>query len=429
MRPFTIISLVAMPLFLLLSMMVSLAAEHQLSLSNCVAHDWPRTLLHYDLTFAKGEMKPREFQVLDAAGATVPAQLDVTERYPDGSVKAGRVCFYAALPKGASATYHVTAVRKPALVLPRVTVKTHGGVMEVSSDTLGVRLPAPRLVSFTTPVPPAQVPAPILGYRLAGGQWAGKGWLESERKVASWSQQVVADGPLYKEYAYEVRFAPVGYYRVRVRVEAEGVLVPVAEEYDMGAATAGKDFFVFSLNAGWKPDTVVFAADRPSGPQWPGLKQVRDRRVENDTAVWTQPLDFTQTREHTSLYPTGDWGTKTQWYGLYDGKGDAASPFAGILTEHTGAWRLPDQSLSPIVWTADGQVLVKFRTSLNLNGAPQNPFGTNEIDPGLPQTLAQAHVGAGARTAPGAERGERCAGGENPGRLSRQSGVHQPGRL
>ena len=294
--------------------------------------------------------------------------------------------FYAELPKGASATYRVTAVRKPAPVLPRVTVKTHNGVMEATTETLGVRLPAPRRMTYKTPVAPAEVPAPLLGYRLAGGQWAGKGWLECERKVVSWSQTVVADGPLYQEFAYEVHFAPAGYYRVRVCVEAEGVLVPVAEEYDMGAATAGKDFFVLSLNAGWKPDTVVFAADRPSGPQWPGLKQVRDRRVEHDTQVWTQPLDFSQTREHTSLYPGGDWGTKTQWYGLYDGKGDAASPFVGILTEHIGAWRLPDQSLSPITWAADGQVLVKFRTSLNLNGAPQNPFGTNEIDPSLPQT-------------------------------------------
>lgn len=381
-----ILAVLAIVSLLLVCAGASMAADRTLDLTNWVARDWPRTLLHYDLSFARGEMKPAALGVVDATGTPVQCQLVVLEKYADGTVKKGRVSFYAELAKGASAKYTVTAVQRPTDFRPRVQAKVQGDALEVTTDTVGVRIPAPQQHTFTNPVDPALVPAPLLGYRLSSGQWAGKGWLENERKVAAWSQKVVADGPLYKEYAYEVRFAPAGYYKARVRVEAEGVLAPVSEEYDMSSATAGKDFFVFSLNDGWQPDTALWAADRyPAGKQ----VQVRDRRVEHDTAVWREPLDFTADSEQTRLYPTGDWGPKAQWYGVFANTGDVASPFVGVMTMHTGAWRLPDQSLSPILWTKTGQVLVKFRTSINLNGSPQNPFGTNEIDPSLPQSLGR----------------------------------------
>jgi len=343
-------------------------------------------LLHYDLTCAPGEFTPGVVEVVDEVGKTVVSQVEVTAKHRDGSIKSCRMSFYAELPKGGQFAYTVRRAEHPVRYATGLAASEKGKGIEITSETAGVRIPATGGEKFTAkPVAASQVPSPILAYRLANGQWAGKGWLESDRLVTGWSQQVVADGPLYKEYAYEVTYAPAGYYRVRVRVEAEEPLVYVAEEYDMHAATAGKDCFVLSLNDGWKPDTALWSADRlPAGKQ----ALVRDRRTENDTCVWREALDFTADRRHSQLYPCLDWGGKSQWYGIFN-ETDANSPFAGIMTLHSGAWRLPDQSLSPILWTKDGQVLVKFRTSINLNGAPQNPFSTAEIDTCLPQTLGR----------------------------------------
>lgn len=362
------------------------AAERTLRIRDWVERDWPRTLLHYDLTFEPGELRPGVLGVADGEGRTVESQEVVTATHPDGSVRTCRVSFYGALGKGQEVQWRLRPEATPGPVPARVQATAKAGVLEVTSTEAGVRIPAPGGKIYDTPADPATVPAPILGWRLADGRWAGKGWLESERKVAAWSQRVVADGPLYKEYAYEVRFAPEGVYRVRVRVEAELPLVHVAEEYDMGAATPGRDFLVLALNDGWQPDTAFFAGGRPTGDK---LQQVRNLRVEHDSAVWREPLDFGKEREHARLYPAGDWGPKAQWYGLFADGGDAASPFVGIMTEHTGAWRLPDQSLSSFWWLPDGRVLARMRLSIHLNGAPQNPFSTAEIDPALPQTLGR----------------------------------------
>jgi hypothetical protein len=361
-------------------------AERALSLTNWLERDWPRTLLHYDLSFAPGEFRPGGLEVVRPNGRAIRSQTVVQSTHGDGSIRACRVSFYADLPRGADLTYTVRSVTRPTAFPPDVQARERDGVLEVTTETVGVLLPTPGTRSPRTPLSPRDVPAPLLGYRLSTGEWAGRGWLESDRQVASWSQTVVADGPLYKEYAYEVRYVPSGYYRVRVRVEAEGPLVQVAEEYDMNAATAGHDFFVLSLNEGWRPDTALWVADRlPPGKQ----VRVRDRRIEHDTCMWQEALDFTGDRQHTQLYPAMDWGPKAQWYGVFRADGEADSPWVGVMTQHTGAWRLPDQSLSPLQWTRDGEVLVKFRTSVNLNGCPQNPFSTAEIDPALPQTLGR----------------------------------------
>ena len=80
---------------------------------------------------------------------------------------------------------------------------------------------------------------------------------------------------------------------------------------------------------------------------------------------------------------------RPEWYGLF-ADGDAAdSPFVGIVTQHTGAWRLPDSSLAPIVWTKQGEVLAKLRMGMNAQGTPMNLFSTAQIDPSLPQTCGR----------------------------------------
>lgn len=353
-----------------------------------LGHDWPRTLLHYDVAFVRGKARVDKTELMDSNKRPVEFQLLPTAKYSDGSIKTARISFYAELPKAGLFAYQLQTAKQPKPFLARVQAKRKGDVLEVTSPVAGVRLPAPAVKRFKQPVPPKQVPAPILGYRLSNGQWAGKGWLASDRKVASWSQQVIADGALYKEYSYQVRFTPSGFYKARVRVEAEAPLVHVSEEYDFGAATAGRDFFVLSLNDGWKPDTVMWAASSASGPG-NRFSRMRNRRIEHDTDVWREPVDFSADREHTHLSPGFDWGPNAVWYGLFADKDGAASPFAGVMSEHMGAWRSPYQSQSPLQWTKSGSVLAKFRISLNLIGAPQNPFSTAEIDPDSPPTLGR----------------------------------------
>ncbi len=373
------------------------AAERVFACRNWVDRDWPRTLLHYDIDAAPGEFVPGRTELLDPAGTPVEHQVEASERHPDGSLKQGRVSFHAALAKDAAWLYTLRSADAPAAFAPRVTSRSRGWLriraLEVASPEAGVLLPPPGEHAFRRPIDAAEVQPPILGWRLADGSWVGKSRLESDRRVTGWSQRVVADGALYKEYAYEVRFAPgepprdtPGYYRARVRIEAEQPLVFVAEEYDFGCITAGRDFLVLTLNDGWKPDTAVWSAYRPTASK---PEQVRASRVENDACVWREPLDFVADREVTRLFPHNDFGQHTQWYGLFAEAGATESPFVGTLTLHTGAWRLPGQSASPITWTRQGEVQARLRLSVNLGGMPSNPFNTAEIDPDLPQTLGR----------------------------------------
>jgi hypothetical protein len=365
--------------------MIAQAGTRAIPLKNWVARDWPRTLLHYDLQFADREFFPGKVALLDPAGAPMPVQVVVRGTYHGGAIKSARVSFYTALAKGETRSFTLVSTPKKTTVPAQVTVEPAGDALVVAGQHACVQVPKPGGATFKTPVDAGSVPAPILGFRLSDGTPTGKGWLESERKVAAWSQRVVADGPLYKEYAYEVKFAPAGSYRARVRVEAELAAVAVAEEYDMGGALPGDNFFVLALNQGWKPDAAVWTGwVKAEGATY---EEARGNRPD-DMGVYRQPLDFSKTQVHNYLYPWRDYGTKAQWYGLY-AAGAAESPFVGIIAQHVGAWRLPDSSLAQFAWTADGRVLAKMRLGMNAQGTPMNLFSTAQHDPDLPQSCGR----------------------------------------
>lgn len=160
----------------------------------------------------------------------------------------------------------------------------------------------------------------------------------------------------------------------------------------MGRATAGKDYFVLSLNDGWKPDTAIWTGWLK--PAQATELQSRGGRID-DLAVFSQSLAFPAenerqaVREHQLFYPWRDYGTKAQYYGLFAAAGGADSPYVGLTSQHVGAWRLPDGSLSSFTWDKSGRVLAKMRISINTQGTPMNPFSTAQIDPALPQTLGR----------------------------------------
>ena len=339
----------------------------------------------------------------------MPHQVAAVERHGNGSIKRARLSFYTGLKKGERLTFTLRSKDQPAAGNPQVSAKTNGNVMELANASAAIRIPAPGEKRFATPVEPGSVPAPILGFRLADGTWAGKGWIESEQKVTRFSQAAVADGPLYKEYAYEIRFAAAeaggseGHYKVRVRIEAGQSVVHVAEEFDMGRATVGRDFFVLALNAGWKADTSLWTSwVKPEGAT---EVQSRGSRAD-DMGLFSEKLSFTEERTQARFYPWRDYETKANIYGLFDSAGARESPFVGLVSQQVGAWRLPDTALSPIVWTKAGEVLAKMRLSTNAQGTPMNLFSTAQIDPDLPQTLGRRVwlLTLGTRPAPDAAK-------------------------
>jgi len=393
----------------------AMAAERVFTCRNWVDRDWPRTLLHYDIEAQPGEFVPGKVELADAASVPVECQVEAVEKHADGSLKKGRVSFYADLKKDAAWSHTLKSAASPKAFAARVTAQKKGDAIEVASAEAGVRIPAPGERTFKTPAAPKDVPAPILGWRLADGKWAGKSWIESDRLVTGWSQRVVADGPLYKEYEYEVRFAPgapprdtEGYYRARVRIEAEQPLVFVAEEFDFGCITAGKDALMMVLSDGWQPDTAVWSANRAPAP----AQQLRATRTsEFDVNAWRGPLhgesgqpaanpfslaavsgapfELGAVRQIATLWPWQDFGTGAQWYGMFGEAGDPGSPFVGLFTRHAGAWRLTGKHAPRILGTDKGLVLARLPISLPLSGFVSNPFNTGEMDPDLPQTLGR----------------------------------------
>jgi hypothetical protein len=342
-------------------------------------------LVGYDVSLPQGKAYTNQVRLVDDKGAENAFQLAAVKLHQDRSIKSCRVHFYAELTPGGSYRYRLENGRPATHGKQGVTSRLRGDRLEVSSPRLAVELPAPGSKKYKTPIPGDQAPPPILRFRMSNGKWAGKGGLQTKRKVTAFSQQVVAQGPLFHETAYRIDFAPGGRYTVRVRVEKELSLVHISEEFDMGAALPNENRFVLELNAGWDPKKAVWSSyakpDRAT--------QLAGKCHFHGVGCWEQALDFSKPGVHVGLSNFQDFGRGATWYGLTGP--DKTSPYVGVMSQHSGAWRLSRPAAGDIQWTARKTVELRLPLNPYLQGQPMNPFSTAEIDPDLPPTLGRRH--------------------------------------
>lgn len=217
---------------------------HKFTLRERVGHDWNDELVHYPVSFARGECRPDELQLEDEEGQPIPLQLTDVEAQPDGSVARGKVAFIVTLPAGATRTFTLgKGPKKTEESKTDLAAVVEGNSLVLSTSAIGVKL-AWGEEKFDPPRAAAGVPAPIQQFRLRSGAWNGKGWLETRHLVTRFSAKLTEDGPVYKQVLLRYEFQrPESwgrqedpFYTMTVRVVAGQEIATFAEEYNLGDA-------------------------------------------------------------------------------------------------------------------------------------------------------------------------------------------------
>ncbi|NQT85593.1 hypothetical protein HQ560_02450, partial [bacterium] len=111
----------------------------------------------------------------------------------------GRTWMYvvASLGKEEAIEYSVSR-GKPAGGKPLVSLKSSGGVHELSNGRFAVQVPAAASGD--------RIPPPIIAVRGASGAWVGSGSWKTERKLKRFSSGVIGTGPIFTKVRLKYEF-------------------------------------------------------------------------------------------------------------------------------------------------------------------------------------------------------------------------------
>lgn len=403
--------------------------------------DWARTLVTYPVKFKQGQVKVANVRLVDAAGTEQPCQFSHAEFYQDGSLKAGRLSFYAELPKGGS--YHFELQPgKPAKLTTPPTASIGADVLTLDNGVTALRIPAGRK-SFKTPLAfcadHAKVAAnagrleqagiafgPLAGIRLADGQWVGgsyfsyepievvrqrqeylkdvpgDAWARAEKtapKVTGYDTVITERGPLFTEVRIRFTLSNGGYYQMIARMLANDPAVSIDETMDLKTTCEPDDplYVNFLLDDcrtdGWRPDCVYGYA--PRNDRYAPLENTAKAQGFTTDIPDLRPasLPITYTKDEqviadvVALYV---WGPYLHYAGLVNTAQlakDKTAPFLGIVPQHGGTWRGADWVFPPknphmyqqMFSYANGDLLMRW--TIRNQPHSQNVLHTGEYDP------------------------------------------------
>ena len=147
------------------------AAEVVFEQQEVLRFDWARHLLTYEVEFERGKARADALSLVDSEGKALPFQLSEVETHRDGSIRRAKVSFYGELPANGSMRYvlRTEAGEASAPARPVTASAEPGQALEMSNSTTAVRLLPAGKVTPGAPVPLAEAPGPVQGFRLAGG--------------------------------------------------------------------------------------------------------------------------------------------------------------------------------------------------------------------------------------------------------------------
>lgn len=154
---------------------------------------YDRELLSVPFSADSRKCKPGSFHLVGPAGPVAVQLSDVVFRTPkEKYVKSATVWFVIEkLDPLSTHEYTLTYGKKKAkAVATDLTVKTKGGMVEILTSAVGVRLPLGEVSS-------ANAPAPLLGMRLGKNGWSGASKWAGTAKVTGWSAEVIDEGPVF----------------------------------------------------------------------------------------------------------------------------------------------------------------------------------------------------------------------------------------
>ena len=347
--------------------------EQALTIREYTGRGFAPDLVHYSVRPAG--RSARGLRVADADGRLLPIQ--VSDRDERGFVT---LSFVAEAPAGKTAAYTMRDDGRGRPPGGGLTVeKTRLGIV-LSNGLLSVRVPRAARKKWRTPVPAAELPAPVLAFRSGESEWLGAGKVLTTRRVKAWRVSLAQDGPVYADVNYEVEWAEGGFYRARIRVIDRVPVVKVREEFDLGSLD-GTDFWELDLGRGWSPDRWAYAMTNGNGGVDPG-------RIRALTDMATKPV--------WGLVPDHAWGTFSQ-VGLFNDAQKKAEPetytMVGVAPLHKGDWRRMNRVET--VSTGPNDVRLRFPMSVRHAGwrkdvtSETSPFSTQEHEMALPKTYGR----------------------------------------
>jgi len=196
---------------------------------NLPFYSWPRTLLSYPVGFSASHVRAEQLQLVDdSTGKTVTMQLSDLQQAADGTLKFARICFFADLKPGKTASFSLTAAADHADAGPSlIKESTDNGVIEIDAGTLQVRIPQSRQFRAGE-----AIPAPIISINRGQG-WLGDNHLISpKKKVTSITTQSLNSGPLFHTYSIRYDFDGGGIYTTIVKIVAGYTFVDFSEQIE-----------------------------------------------------------------------------------------------------------------------------------------------------------------------------------------------------
>ena len=385
------------------------AAEVVFEQQEVLGFDWARHLLTYEVEFKRGQARADNLSLLDAEGAETPFQVSAVEAHRDGSIRRAKISFYGELPANGSMRYvlRTGAGKASAPTRPVTASAKPGQALELANSATAVRLLPAGKVTPAAPLPLAEVPGPVQGFRLAGGHWVGGSRFLAEdapetTAVRGYETRVLAAGPLFAEASVRYELADGGHYEVRVRLEAEAPMVFLWEEADTGLVQEPALFVEYLLASdqekGWLPDILYKRAGRKMpdsdaalaatlkeadieipesrvGPQWVGTLEATEEPAAlfgiNAASRWSPaPL-------YAALLRRADLKAKDR-------------PFVSITPLHLGQWRNTQWAEGlehQIVQYPARQIAL--RVPLTAPRFPGSYIHTGEYDTKLPATMVR----------------------------------------
>ena len=376
------------------------AAERVFTLKDYAnLYDWGPEMVTYHLTSAGQEFQVGKLTLTDTTGQVVPFQLSAVHTDRKGYLLRADLSFVARLPKGGSYRYTLApSTTDESNTGSAVALRTLGNLTEVGNQFFTLRLPGVHTTSYKTPVDAATVPAPIAGWKRADGEWIGSSAFFTERKVASCSVTIAADGPVYKQIDCRYTFAPAGEYLCSVRVVNEVPMAFFTEEFNFQQITAGRDFLVLTTGPNVNPTELQFLRPgedslgvQKSGPLADYLAAKRKSTGTINSVSLNIPPKMVPVAaqdlflEH--IVPGASFGLQTGIELL-----GGPNRFS-LVPLFTGSWR---HAINIECWYNEQQ---KFKFYLPISvrlshwymdmADDESPFSTHEHDPGLPESYGR----------------------------------------
>ena len=356
---------------------------------------WAREAITFRTEVPRQHFDTERMYVTDEAGATVPAQFSDPVLQQEHSRIPITVTLIADFDPWQKRTWtlHYGNGQQPKPPATALVTGCTEGVCILANDRVAVRMLCGEK-QFAQPVPAGRVPAPILAVRGPSGEWLGRGWLESSRRVTGYRITHEEDGPIFKTVRAAYDFEG-GYYVCTVTLRTGEDILHIREEFDLGPPSADRDsHFCFALTPGLEPDTVRWYGRYHDERFNPSKAPVVDYNIQKEAVF---PVDYTKPERMLRLHGLFVWWPQAAcYYGAYRAD-EPASDLVAVFARFPGNWANPTAIF--LETTADGELVIKapIRQPVqdwNVDGVDyRSPYYTGTVADGMQRSFGAREWG------------------------------------